>query len=133
MTDLSANGAARANECNRQSATESSSDCQSANEPSDWFGNLARPLLQGADAAYSLYLLTGFRANTCSRYVARTEASRRQPPGYFILALLRSEQGGIWLNAFMGGYEPAWWRDNQIKLRKAALYDQARQIFSQFG
>ncbi len=106
---------------------------ESDSESSDWFGQLARPLLKGTDAGFALHLATGFRPGTCARYVAKSEPSRRQPPGFFVVTLLRGEQGRTWLTAFMDGYAPRWWREHQIAERKAALFDQARAILAQLG
>lgn len=128
MSEISVNGAARAIEHDGQSATENIIACQTASEPSDWFGDLARPLLIDTDAGFALHLLTGLLPNTCARYVAKTESSRRQPPGYFIRALLRSEQGGIWLRAFMDGCEPKWWREQQSAEQKAELVERIRAL-----
>lgn len=101
---------------------------QTDSELSDWFGQLARPLLSGTDAGYSLHLATGFLPGTCARYVAKSAASRRQPPGYFIVSLLRSEQGATWLAAFMDGYEPRWWRERVILQNHAELFLQIAAI-----
>lgn len=104
-----------------QSADETSDVRQSAiPHEDDWFGRIARPLLAGTDAGYSLHLLTGFTPGTCGHYVARTRTSHRQPPGFFIRALLRSDQGAIWLAALMDGCEAPWWRDLQGAARVLA-------------
>ena len=86
--------------------TELSIASASGSEPDDWFGELARPLL-GKEPGVALHYITGFSASTCAKYVAKTEASRRQPPGYFIRALVRSDQGEPFLSAIMDGCE--WW------------------------
>lgn len=102
-----------ANESVGRSDNESCGAGQTDNESSDWFGQLARPLLAGSDAGFALHIITGFLPGTCARYVAKSAASRRQPPGYFIRKLLQSEQGETWLNALMDGSNPRWWFEHQ--------------------
>lgn len=111
-----------------QSAIETITTSQSDSDDSDWFGQLARPLLAGSDAGFALHLVTGFLPGTCARYVAKSEQSRRQPPGYFIVALLRSEQGATWLSAFMGNSSARWWRERAIVHKHADLYLQIAAI-----
>lgn len=81
---------------------------------SDWFGSLARPLL-GKEPGVALHYMVGddFPISTCSKYVAKTESSRRQPPGYLIRALLRSDQGEPFLRAIMDGSTAKWWIEFQ--------------------
>src|SRR6185437_1150639 len=101
-------------------ASDAETDCQTDNELSDWFGKLARPLLAGSDAGFALHLVTGFQPGTCARYVSKSPSSRRQPPGWFIVSLLRSEQGEIWETAFMDSSEARWWARH---LRAQRIYE----------
>lgn len=104
-------------------ASDAETDCQTDSESSDWFGKLARPLLAGSDAGFALHLVTGFQTGTCARYVSKSPQSRRQPPGWFIVSLLRSEQGETWESAFMGDAKPKWWIERESDRTKAKMYD----------
>lgn len=95
---------------------------------SDWFATMAQSLL-GKDAGLHLSIITGFVERTCYRYAS----GDRKPPAYFLRALLRSDQGWTWLSAVMDGSTAAWWRDHQLALRKAKLFDQARRIMAEIG
>jgi hypothetical protein len=103
---------------NRASANGSESTAASDNDDSDWFGSIGRTLL-GKDAGFALHLLTGTPEGSCYKYVTTQPASRRQPPGWLIVQLLRTDQGRTWLNAFMDGSEAEWWCDFQRAQRIA--------------
>ena len=76
-----------------------------------WFPPIAQALL-GKGSGEQLCALTGFDARTCWRYAPKEKTTKPvQPPGFFIVALLRSEQGGVWLRAFMDEHKPRWWRE----------------------
>lgn len=111
------------------SATGSDSENASGldSDNSDWFGSLARPLL-GKEPGVALHYIVGddFPISTCAKYVAKTEASRRQPPGYLIRALLRSEQGQPFLAALMHGCTSPWWLELQQHKRMGEAADRAR-------
>ncbi|MGH6878002.1 MAG: hypothetical protein ACREHV_11595, partial [Rhizomicrobium sp.] len=92
----------------------------------EWFSCACRKLFDGK-AGTALHYLTGFDERSCQRYAA----GQVKPPAYFLRALLRGEQGNIWLNAVMDGASPKWWREHAITERKAALFEQARTILSQ--
>lgn len=96
---------------NRASANGSELTAASDSDDSDWFGSIGRALL-GKDAGFALHLLTGTPEGSCYKYVT-TQPSRRQPPGWLIVQLLRTDQGRTWLNAFMEGSEAEWWREHQ--------------------
>jgi hypothetical protein len=81
----------------------------------DWFGAIARAILGDNKPGYALHVLTGgeFDERSCQRYVAGTV----NPPGYFIRALLRSDCGAQFLDAFMANSGAPWWLDQQRKRR----------------
>ena len=110
----------RAIESTCQLADETETSCQVAAED-DWFGRIARPLLNGADAGFVLHTLTGISPGTCGRYVSKSASSHRQPPGYFICSLLKSKQGLVWLAALLGDDPPEWWRDLETARRIAKV------------
>lgn len=110
MGPVSDGESVRANESICQSADESEIPCQVAAED-DWFGQIARPLLNGSDAGFVLHTLTGAAPGTCGRYVSKSKSAHRQPPGYFICSLLKSGQGLVWLTAILGDDPPQWWRE----------------------
>jgi hypothetical protein len=85
-----------------------------------WFVEIVRTLAP-KDAGFVLHVLTGFEERTCYRYAA----GDRKPPGYFVRALLRSEQGSTWLAALMDGCEAQWWRDLS---RAAANHQKIEEI-----
>lgn len=90
---------------NGRSVSQTHDTDQTDSDGNGWFVDVARPLLAGTDAGLSLHLLTGFEERTCYRYAA----GDRKPPGWFIVSLLRSEQGATWLAAFMDKSEARWW------------------------
>jgi hypothetical protein len=106
------------------SGTDLSIASASGSEPDDWFGELARPLL-GKEPGVALHYITGFSASTCAKYVAKTEASRRQPPAYLLREILRSEQGAPFLAALMGGCTAQWWieQEQQRRIGRAAIVE----------
>src|SRR5262245_44496571 len=73
-----------------------------------WFANICKGLF-ALKAGLQLHYITGFEERSCQRYAAGTT----EPPGDFVRAFLRSEQGGTFLAAIMDGSEAAWWRDLQ--------------------
>lgn len=107
---------------NAASASDSDSEITSGLDSDDWFGPLVRPML-GKEPGVALHHMVGpeFPISTCAKYVSKTETSRRQPPGYLIRALLRSEQGGAFLNAVMHGSEAQWWLDMERERKLAAV------------
>lgn len=109
------------------SASGSVSEITSASdsENSDWFGAVARALL-GKEPGVGLHYITGFPVSSCEKYAAKTEASRRQPPGYFIRELMRSNEGEPFFLAIMDGCTAAWWVDRQRYERMGRGADNAR-------
>lgn len=91
---------------------------QMVSDGDGWFRRIIKRLLPN-DAGLQLHLLTGFIERTCYRYCS----GERQPPGFFIRALLRSDHGWTWLCAFMDGCDAPWWSDLQRKLRNAERLD----------
>lgn len=69
----------------------------------------------GKEPGVALHYIVGddFPASTCAKYVSKTEASRRQPPGHLIRRLLQSEHGRQWLFAIMDGCQSEWWIEFQ--------------------
>lgn len=104
------------------SGSEKFSAVASDSEGSDWFGEVARGLL-GKDAGFALAKLTGRPEGSCYKYCTEQEASRRMPPGFLVIEVLRSPQGGQWLAAFMAGSAAEWWLD----LEKVARAGRAAQ------
>lgn len=102
----------------KAAATEPITD-QTDSDGNGWFVAMASALL-GKDAGYHLHLITGFEERTCYRYAA----GDRKPPGYFICALLRSEQGAQFLAAIMDGSNAEWWRELERAKRIAAQVEQ---------
>jgi hypothetical protein len=94
------------------SGTDLSITSASGSEPDDWFGELARPLL-GKEPGVALHYITGFSASTCAKYVAKTEASRRQPPAFLLRQIIRADQGEPFFRALMDGCTAQWWLDLQ--------------------
>ena len=94
----------------------------SDSENSDWFGCVARALL-GKEPGVGLHYITGFPVSSCEKYAAKTEASRRQPPGYFIRELIRSKDGEPFLRALMDGCTAQWWIEFQRHARMGAAAD----------
>lgn len=103
------------------SAITSASD----SENSDWFGAVARALL-GKEPGVGLHYITGFPVSSCEKYAAKTEASRRQPPGYFIRELIRSKDGKPFFLALMDGCQSEWWLEFQKHERMGRAADAAR-------
>jgi hypothetical protein len=97
-----------------------------ASDSDDWFGSIARQLL-GKDAGFGLHLVTGVPEGSCYKYTTRKPENRRQPPGYLIVQLLRSEQGRQWLSALMHGSTAQWWQDLELALRIVALLNSRNQ------
>jgi hypothetical protein len=87
---------------------------QMVSDDEGWFVEIVRGLLP-KEAGLALHISTGFEERTCYRYAA----GERKPPGYFIRALLRTEEGWQWLAAIMDGSDAAWWRDLQRARRIA--------------
>ena len=77
-------------------------------DDSDWFGSIARSLL-GKDAGFALHLITGAPEGSCYKYTTRQAGSRRQPPGYLLRSILRSDQGWQFLAALMDSSDAPWW------------------------
>lgn len=107
-------------------------ECASEGEPSNkspdisadksdglWFSNICKAL--GINGL-TLHWVSGFRERDCERYAA----GHVRPPGWFIVAVLRSEQGGVWLQAFMDGSDAKWWRDLERARRIAATLEQVK-------
>lgn len=111
----------------RASANGSVSAIASASdsENSDWFGAVARSLL-GKEPGVALHYITDFPVSSCEKYAAKTEASRRQPPAYFLRAILRSDQGEPFFLALMDGCAAPWWIEFQKHQRMGAAADTAR-------
>ena len=107
-------------------ASASGSVCKitsaSDSENSDWFGSVARALL-GKEPGVGLHYITGFPISSCEKYAAKTEASRRQPPGWFIRELIRSKDGEPFFRALMDGCTAQWWIDFQRHERMGAAAD----------
>lgn len=120
MLDKLSSAMAVATKVTAASGSDSEITSGLGSDGSDWFGELARPLL-GKEPGVALHYIVGddFPISTCSKYVAKTEASRRQPPGYLIRALLRSNQGEPFFLALMDGCGAAWWVDLQRQIRNA--------------
>jgi hypothetical protein len=77
------------------------------------------------DAGLALHYIAGtedFEERTCYRYAS----GARKPPAYFLRALLRSDQGSIFLAALMEGSTAPWWRDHLEAAGKAALLDRIK-------
>lgn len=91
-----------------------------------WFAKISKTLLP-SNAGMVLGCITGIEERSCYRYASGTSA----PTGHLVRALLRSDQGNIWLSAIMDGSTAKWWREHRICERKAALFDQARIIMAQ--
>jgi hypothetical protein len=100
----------------RKVTVGSDSETSVASDSEDWFGSIARQLL-GKDAGFGLHLATGFPEGSCYKYV--TPKKPRQPPGYLIRALLRTDGGYQWLAAIMDGSDAEWWRELQHTRRLA--------------
>lgn len=94
------------------SGSDSAITSASDSENSDWFGSVARALL-GKEPGVGLHYITGFPISSCEKYAAKTEASRRQPPGYFIRELIRSNEGEPFFLALMDGCAAPWWLERQ--------------------
>lgn len=111
------------------SSSGSGSEITSAldSDGSDWFGELARPLL-GKEPGVALHYIVGddFPISTCAKYVAKTEASRRQPPGWLIRELVRSKQGEPFFRAIMDGCTAEWWLDFQRHERMGRAAERER-------
>jgi hypothetical protein len=75
----------------------------------NWFADMCRALFNGK-AGTALHFITGFDERSCQRYAA----GQVKPPAYFLRALLRSEQGWVFLNALMAGSSAQWWRDFEL-------------------
>lgn len=84
----------------------------------DWFVRIVRSLV-GRKPATALHYITGFSERHCHRYAI----GETRPPGYFLRALLRSEQGWQFLAALMDGAEPKWWREVLRAKRLAEAID----------
>lgn len=83
----------------------------------DWFA-AACGLLLGQKAGTALHFTTGFDERSCQRYASGSV----KPPAYFLRALLRSDQGHVWLAAAMDGSEAEWWRNLQGASRVLARF-----------
>lgn len=89
---------------------------------SGWFP-AAIDAMYPKDAGYQLSLLTGFLDRTCYRYAA----GDRRATADIVRAILRSEQGGAFLDLVMADAMPAWWRAIQRARRAVAIFDQFRK------
>ena len=109
------------------SASGSDSEITSGLDSDDWFGPLVRPML-GKEPGVALHHIVGddFPISTCAKYVAKTEASRRQPGGWFIRQLIRSTHGEPFFRALMDGCTARWWSDFQKHERMGRAADNAR-------
>ena len=87
---------------------------QTVSDDEDWFTEICAQLLP-KDAGFALHVLTDFEERTCYRYAA----GDRKPPGYFIRALLRTDQGWTWLAAIMDDCKSDWWIELQRTRRIA--------------
>jgi hypothetical protein len=86
-------------------------------EDENWFADAAKILLPHK-AGTALHYTTGFDERSCQRYAAGSI----KPPAYFLRALLRSEQGYIWLAALMDGSDASWWRNFENVRKLSAEY-----------
>lgn len=102
-------------------STDTATDRNVSDDEECWFSNTSSALL-GPGAGTTLHYITGFDERSCYRYANGSV----RPPGYFIRALLRSEQGATWLNGIMDGCEARWWREHNSIAAKAALLDHLR-------
>lgn len=100
------------------SAVDESTDGKSAADDSGWFANAAQRLLPDKPGTI-LHLTTGLGdERLCQRYAAGTV----RPPAYFFRALLRTDQGGLWLDAAMDGCEARWWTELKRDREHAAKF-----------
>lgn len=83
----------------------------------DWFAEVCSVLF-AHKAGTQLHYATGHDERSCQRYAS----GQVRPPAYFLRALLRSEQGQVWLAALMDGSGSAWWAELRA----------ARQLCEQF-
>ena len=126
MSRVSTEYGVPATQLNGRSVSRTPNTDQMDSDGSEWFVDVAQPLLAGTDAGLALHLLTGIEERSCYRYAA----GDRKPSGYLVRQLLRSEQGNIWLSAIMDGAEPRWWCERTIIEKKAKLYDEARRVLT---
>lgn len=106
-----------ANESAVRAGIEIAATAHADSDDENWFGKLAQQLLCGTDAGFALNLLTGVPERSCYRYAS----GERDPTGWFVRQLLRSEQGQTWLNAIMDGSDVRWWREQQLAAKLHAL------------
>lgn len=86
-----------------------------------WFAEACKRLLPREKPAQALVCDTGFELRDCQRYAAGDV----KPSGYFVRALLRSENGWTWLCVVMDAAQPRWW----IELQRARqIADAMREI-----
>lgn len=86
----------------------------SESHPHEWFYHVALAAL-GKDAGFALAKITGYPESSCYAYVAHDRTRRRRPPGHFIRAVIHSEYGEPFHDAFMAGCAAGWWRERQIR------------------
>jgi hypothetical protein len=94
--------------------SEKTSTLASESNPHEWFYLTAQDEL-GKDAGLALAKITGYPESSCYAYVAHDKTRRRRPPEHFIRAVIHSEYGEPFHDAFMAGCAAGWWRDRQIR------------------
>lgn len=71
-----------------------------------------------------LAVRTGFSDRACEAWLSmRTNMSADA-----VVALLRSDDGFVFLSALVGPAKPKWWRGFKKRVRKAQLSDQLREL-----
>jgi hypothetical protein len=113
---------------NSASGSVSAITSASDSENSDWFGAVARALL-GKEPGVGLHYITGFPVSSCEKYAAKTEASRRQPPGFFLRELIRAKEGEPFFLALMEGCTAPWWIEfeHAARVGAAAIAENSRR------
>lgn len=106
-----------------QNDTDLSFSAQSDTEGNEWFAEPAQSLL-GKDPGLALHYITGFPESSCDKYASGT----RRASGFFIVTLLRTDQGEPFFNAFMGGSKARWYAELQELRWKAERYDEITRI-----
>ncbi len=84
---------------------------------SEWFPQICQALLP-KDAGFALHVTTGLDERSCYRYAA----GDRKPSADLVRALLRSDQGHVWLAAIMDGSDAPWWRELQAARDLSSKY-----------
>lgn len=98
-------------------------DSSDSRAPKSWFARIARRLWPSKPAA-ALEFLTVRRERQCYRYAS----GEQEPPGDFVVALLRSSDGGRFLDESMRGSDAEWYRRYQFALAALPAVEQLRQL-----